>query len=58
MYFSIFGLFSGCSSLFTIPDISNWNTKEVMNFNSVFSGCSSLIELPDISKCDTGNAII
>ena len=51
------GMFSGCSSLITLPVISKWNTKNVTNMNSMFRGCSSLISLPDISKWNTKNAI-
>ena len=54
--YSLFGLFSGCSSLKELPDISKWNAKKANNFGSLFDGCSSLIKLPDISKWDTSNA--
>ena len=43
-------LFSGCSSLIKLPDISKWNTNNVNNIIVLFFGCSYLIELPDISK--------
>ena len=43
-------LFSGCSSLLSIPDISKWNLINVKNINGMFSECSSLIILPDISN--------
>ena len=43
-------IFSGCSSLTKLPDLSKWNTHNVTNTNSMLSGCSSLITLPDISK--------
>ena len=47
------GMFSGCSSLSSLPDISKWNTINVTNMKSMFRGCSSL---PDISKWNTNNA--
>ena len=43
-------MFSGCSSLSSLPDISKWNTNNVINMHSLFYECSSLISLPDISK--------
>ena len=45
-------MFSGCSSLKSLPDISNWNTSNVIIMNNIFFGCSSLHSLPDISKWD------
>ena len=43
-------LFSKCSSLKYLPDISKWNTKKVTNMLGMFYNCSSLKYLPDISK--------
>ena len=43
-------LFYGCSSLKSLPDISKWNTKNIINLNLLFYECSSLLFLPDISK--------
>ena len=43
-------MFNGCNSLISLPDISNWNTKNVTNMSYMFSDCSSLISLPNISK--------
>ena len=40
----------GCSSLTSLPDISKWNTNNVMNKYYMFYGCSSLSSLPGISK--------
>jgi len=45
----ISGLFKGCSSLKSLPDISKWNTENINNMNSLFEECTSLKELPDIS---------
>ena len=49
------GMFSGCNSLKSLPDISKWDTKNVTNMGYMFSGCSSLKSLPDISQWDTKN---
>jgi len=48
-------MFAGCSSLISLPDISNWNTKNIEDMYSLFCNCSSLISLPDISKWDIKN---
>ena len=55
--YNLIGLFAGCSSLKTIPDISNWNLKKTNNLALLFYGCSSLISLPDISKWNTKNIL-
>ena len=46
-------MFSGCSSLSNLPDISKWNTNKVTDMSYMFDGCSSLSKLPDISKWNT-----
>ena len=46
-------LFQGCSSLKSLPDISNWNAGNVIEMKNMFKDCSSLISLPDISKWNT-----
>ena len=45
-------MFSECSSLISLPDISGWDTKNVYYINSMFYNCSSLKSLPDLSKWD------
>ena len=50
-------LFSGCSSLTSLPDISNWNTTNVSHMDYLFEKCSSLTSLPDINNWDTENVI-
>ena len=40
-------MFKGCSSLKTLPDISKWDTKNIIDISSIFKGCSSLKQLPD-----------
>ena len=48
-------MFNGCSSLILLPDISNFDTKNVTDMHDMFYKCSSLIALPDISKWITKN---
>jgi len=48
-------MFYRCSSLSSLPDISNWNTSNVTNMNGMFFYCSSLSSLPDISNWNTSN---
>ena len=48
-------MFSECSSLKSLPDISNWKTNKVINMSIMFCECSSLISLPDINKWNTSN---
>ena len=50
-----YGMFSGCSSLISLVDISKWNTSKITRMDSMFYGCSSLISLPDISLWDISN---
>ena len=46
-------MFSWCSSLNLLPDISKWDTSKVTNMEYMFSYCYSLNSLPAISKWDT-----
>ena len=39
-------MFCECSSLKSLPDISNWNTVNVTNMSDMFFGCSSLKNIP------------
>ena len=43
-------MFYDCSSLISLPDISNWNTNNVTNMSWMFNNCSSLIYLPDMNN--------
>ena len=47
-------MFENCYSLHSIPDISKWNTKNIIDvnrdFENCFKNCISLISIPDISK--------
>ena len=49
------GIFSWCSSLTSLPDISNWNTLNITKMKMLFNNCKSLISLSDISKWNTIN---
>ena len=48
-------MFSFCSSLISLPEISKWNTENVEDMNGLFRCCSSMIILPDISNWNTKN---
>ena len=39
-------MFYRCSSLSSLPDISEWNTNNVTNMSQMFRECSSLSSLP------------
>ena len=52
------GMFYNCSSLTELPDISNWNTNKLTNFDFLFSKCILIESLPDISKWNTNNVIV
>ena len=43
-------LFSDCISLASIPDISDWDTLNVINMSFMFYNCTKIINIPDISK--------
>ena len=47
-------VFTDCSSLKSLPDISKWNTSNVEHTKCLFKNCSSLKLLPDISNCKLG----
>ena len=48
-------IFSDCSSLSSLLDISKWNTNNITNMCSMFYRRLSLSSLPDISKWNTNN---
>ena len=56
-YYNMSWMFSNCSSLLSLPDISKWNTNNVFDMHKMFYNCSSLSSLPDISKWSTNNVI-
>ena len=43
-------MFYNCYSLISLPDISEWNTRNLTITNSMFYNCNSLKSFPDISK--------
>ena len=43
-------MFKGCSLIKTLPDISKWNTENIIKMKFLFNECTSLINLSDISK--------
>ena len=47
-YVNIDEMFSHCSSLISLPDISKWNTDNITGMRYLFCDCSSLVSLPDI----------
>ena len=49
-----YSMFHGCSSLKSVPDISNWNTDNLVTIYSMFYNCTKLISIPDISKWTIG----
>ena len=56
-YYFIGGMFYECKSLISLPDISNWNTSNVINMSYLFDGCNSLLSLPDISKWNVSKVV-
>ena len=48
-----FGLFNGCLSLVSLPNISKWDTSNVTYMGYIFSRCCSLSYLDDISNWNT-----
>ena len=38
-------MFYGCSSLYSLPDISNWKTDKISNMKGIFGWCSLLKSL-------------
>ena len=43
-------MFSYCSSLESLPDISKWNLTNIKDISYIFNECKSLKSFPDISK--------
>ena len=46
---------SNCNCLKVLPDISEWDTKNVKNISSMFEFCSSVKSFPNLSKWETKN---
>ena len=54
-YINDCGMFSNCTSLTFLPNISKWNTKNITNIESIFLNCSSLKNFPEISNWNISN---
>ena len=50
-------IFSNCSSLLSIPDISGWDTSNIFDLSKIFYNCASLSSIPDISNWNTDKVI-
>ena len=50
---SFYGMFYQCKSLLYVPDISKFDTSNIIRMNDMFCDCSSLLFLPDISNWNT-----
>ena len=50
-------MFYNCTSLKTLPDISIWNTSNIINMHCFYFKCSSLLKIPDISIWNTDKII-
>ena len=48
-------IFSRCSSLELLPDISIWNTQNVKNMEKLFYKCIKLANIPKISILNINN---
>jgi len=51
-------VFKDCKSLKYLPDISKWNTSNVIDIIGLFLQCKSLEKLPDISIWNNYNITI
>ena len=51
----MFNEYDDSMPLSSLPDISKWNTSNVIDMKNMFRGCSLLSSLPDISKWNTAN---
>ena len=43
-------MFSECSELSSLPDISKWNTNNVTDYEDIFDQCVKLSKIPNIFK--------
>ena len=46
-------IFYECNSLISLPDISKWNTSNVINMSEMLRECFSLISLQNTSERNT-----
>ena len=50
-------MFNNCTTFFSLPDLSKWNTSNVYNMCYMFNECKTLPLLPDISNWNISNVI-
>ena len=50
-------LYTKCSSLLSLPDISKWNISNVNNINNIFNECISLKSIPNIFNMNKNKII-
>ena len=43
-------MFSGCSSLSLIPDLSKWNISNVVDMDDMFDKCKDSLNIPSKFK--------
>ena len=43
-------MFCQCSKLESLPNISRWDTKNLINNDDMFYGCSNLKVIPEFEK--------
>ena len=48
-------MFSNCNSLISLPDLSKWNTKNLLGMKGLLSDCISLSFCPDLTKWNNFN---
>jgi len=46
-------MFNYCESISAFPNISRWDTSNLISLSNIFGNCSSTSSFPDISKWDT-----
>ena len=39
-------MFNKCKSLYSLPDISIWDTSNVKSMTKIFAGCHELLNIP------------
>ena len=44
------GMFDGCKTLSSLPDISKWDTSKVTNMSDMFSNCKKSLNFPSKFK--------
>ena len=54
---SLNSLFKGCTSLYKISALKNWNVSEVTDFSYLFNGCTSLNNISSLKNWDVSKGI-